>query len=141
MKNKKQNHIDCYSKNGEIINKTKKEIDMIMEEMEKVLDIRKLAKLYWGKIPHPHNLIIDEEEIVRVLSVKFEKVATQILTKLKENQVVVAEGEIDNIKWESPYNKLIFYFKGLPKMIGIKIIKSSKVKIILKEINGNNNKT
>lgn len=50
-----------------------------------------------------------------------------------KNQIVIAEGELDNVKWKSPYNKLVFYFKGLPEMIGIKIIKSRKVKIILEE--------
>ena len=56
------------------------------------------------------------------------------LKKQIEKGVVIAEGEINDIKWESPYNKLVFYFKGLPKMIGIKTIKNKKVKIILKEV-------
>jgi len=61
------------------------------------------------------------------------KLITQICQLKPKNQVVIAEGEIDNIKWESPYNKIVFYFKNLPEMIGIKIIKNKKVKIILEE--------
>jgi len=81
--------------------------------------------------------LVTIKEIIDVINLAKDRdlIKKNIKFWLKSGQPVkvMAEGEIDNVKWESPYNKLVFYFKGLPKMIGIKIIKSRKIKIILKE--------
>jgi len=84
------------------------------------LKIRTVINL-WEEQP-----LINDDQIEELINLYYDICQLQ-----PKNQVVIAEGKLDNIKWESPYNKLVFYFKDLPKRIGIKIIKNRKVKIIL----------
>ena len=106
-------------------NKNQKEIDDIVGIIEKIIDIRKLADIYWREIEHPQNLIIDEEEVIRVLSLKFEKIAKAILTKLKENEIMLAKGKVK-------------IYETYPAIMGDKSIGWSSLQIELEKFKGKN---
>jgi len=120
MKNKKQNHIDCYSKNGEIINKNKKEIDVVVEILEEqiwdMIKDKDLFTNYW----HPADK-----------DLFFKEIANSILTKLRENEIVLAEGEIN-------VTQVGDYIGGKSVQKICEKYNCRKVKIILEVEDGNN---
>ena len=74
-------------------NNKDRDVDVIVEVLDKYKEYGETAEGRETDVIHWRN---------------FEKIATEILSKLKENEIVLAEAEICKVFWIKEYNHLCF---------------------------------